>query len=98
MAISIHVPREGHDGRTWHEFSSFLQFQSTCPARGTTAQACPIPALTVISIHVPREGHDRLLLDRQLRREISIHVPREGHDGAKAAMSPRPPHFNPRAP
>ena len=36
QGISIHVPREGHD---WHFFSRYYvggQFQSTCPARGTT--------------------------------------------------------------
>ncbi len=34
------------------------RFQSTCPARGTTARITSRVAATKISIHVPREGHD----------------------------------------
>ena len=78
--ISIHVPREGHDkhinrcanGNMYfnpraprgarlglHCASSQLTvFQSTCPARGTTARCCSRNARVLISIHVPREGHD----------------------------------------
>ena len=33
-------------------------FQSTCPARGTTAKPRPVRGAKNISIHVPREGHD----------------------------------------
>ena len=35
-AISIHVPREGHDPLRSLTRLPYLQFQSTCPARGTT--------------------------------------------------------------
>ena len=56
--ISIHVPREGHDQVTLPRPSRFLPFQSTCPARGTTAVTLDGLAGQVISIHVPREGHD----------------------------------------
>ena len=35
-AISIHVPREGHDGQCRFSAQSARLFQSTCPARGTT--------------------------------------------------------------
>ena len=35
-----------------------VQFQSTCPARGTTWSGCPVCKGDYISIHVPREGHD----------------------------------------
>ena len=35
--ISIHVPREGHDLTTQIITKDTTQFQSTCPARGTTA-------------------------------------------------------------
>ena len=35
--ISIHVPREGHDFNIIQFYSNFFKFQSTCPARGTTA-------------------------------------------------------------
>ena len=57
--ISIHVPREGHDCGILGWIKTTKEFQSTCPARGTTLY---IPAETgerIISIHVPREGHDR---------------------------------------
>ena len=36
FAISIHVPREGHDGQRDGDLLRVLRFQSTCPARGTT--------------------------------------------------------------
>ena len=81
-AISIHVPREGHDLTLMAILSSRLLFQSTCPARGTTAICKSFLAEAVrISIHVPREGHDSSSPQRySMRLRISIHVPREGHD------------------
>ena len=36
-AISIHVPREGHDTQSCTFWPNCAGFQSTCPARGTTA-------------------------------------------------------------
>ena len=36
VVISIHVPREGHDDGYDYEDAAAGQFQSTCPARGTT--------------------------------------------------------------
>ena len=39
-AISIHVPREGHDCAIVFMFRLLVLFQSTCPARGTTAKIC----------------------------------------------------------
>ena len=38
--ISIHVPREGHDAAASARRIRRLQFQSTCPARGTTLLPC----------------------------------------------------------
>ena len=35
--ISIHVPREGHDHHRQYQGGGTSTFQSTCPARGTTA-------------------------------------------------------------
>ena len=35
--ISIHVPREGHDAVVDKQLKTADGFQSTCPARGTTA-------------------------------------------------------------
>ena len=57
-AISIHVPREGHDLTCPIAKLYFTIFQSTCPARGTTAPYVPSGTGRKISIHVPREGHD----------------------------------------
>ena len=37
IIISIHVPREGHDGMIQTTMDYYKRFQSTCPARGTTA-------------------------------------------------------------
>ena len=34
--ISIHVPREGHDFGSGQHNKNTPEFQSTCPARGTT--------------------------------------------------------------
>ena len=56
--ISIHVPREGHDDIINRPHQTQLGFQSTCPARGTTANATERKCFDYISIHVPREGHD----------------------------------------
>ena len=36
FGISIHVPREGHDARGIYYTRYIQEFQSTCPARGTT--------------------------------------------------------------
>ena len=57
-AISIHVPREGHDNHLEHCQSIQVAFQSTCPARGTTFGKIINISQKLISIHVPREGHD----------------------------------------
>ena len=84
-AISIHVPREGHDLLTELPADIGAIFQSTCPARGTTNYMCYYICVRRISIHVPREGHDGLgevVAVTPLR--ISIHVPREGHDSKHA--------------
>ena len=35
-----------------------IEFQSTCPARGTTQFPRGLCLFRFISIHVPREGHD----------------------------------------
>ena len=58
LAISIHVPREGHDSALLRALRSSRSFQSTCPARGTTIICVIIYVSGGISIHVPREGHD----------------------------------------
>ena len=62
VSISIHVPREGHDAHTLMLDPPGEQFQSTCPARGTTGGGHQRPEGHGISIHVPREGHDPLCI------------------------------------
>ena len=56
--ISIHVPREGHDGNPKRAPVASRIFLSTCPVRGTTLKERHAGVCEVISIHVPREGHD----------------------------------------
>ena len=92
------APRGARQPTTVIRADSGFKFQSTCPARGTTARVVAITSDSSISIHVPREGHDVSNSASIFRRSISIHVPREGHDqiAAKAAAPAR--HFNPRAP
>ena len=76
------MPREGHDKQRGLIQNSKAAFQSTCPARGTTAggwhlfcfdisfqSTCPARG-TTIGRKGERGGFGR----------ISIHVPREGHD------------------
>ena len=60
--ISIHVPREGHDRDEFQRMLRDAEFQSTCPARGTTHKFGHLDdGKEDISIHVPREGHDSTL-------------------------------------
>ena len=64
-----------------------IEFQSTCPARGTTAHYTESPqAHNYFNPRAPRGArHDDG--NAQLRWiDISIHVPREGHDVACDAM------------
>ena len=98
--ISIHVPREGHDKFLPMVPNKTMRFQSTCPARGTTLYLQHgVVFESVISIHVPREGHDsRRPVRFDIGRIISIHVPREGHDNAQNVIYCIQAHFNPRAP
>ena len=66
------------------------QFQSTCPARGTTWMQCHYRLQFDISIHVPREGHDCMSRPiKPMRPVISIHVPREGHDHLPRVCRPK---------
>ena len=80
-AISIHVPREGHDN-SYHQDSKRLQdFNPRAPRGARRKNGRDQTHERDISIHVPREGHD--CRQRQYHfssAKISIHVPREGHD------------------
>ena len=80
LIISIHVPREGHDGNKTSSTDLNKHFNPRAP-RGARLGILPDFARdNIISIHVPREGHDINFLLSCDHKEISIHVPREGHD------------------
>ena len=58
-AISIHVPREGHDARTHTRESVNLIISIHVPREGhDDFIGCVAWGQNGISIHVPREGHD----------------------------------------
>ena len=119
--ISIHVPREGHDPAAisvavdYHDFnpraprgarlqtnyygSNIYQFQSTCPARGTTSRRkTPCQAGRDFNPRAPRGARRAVTLDGLARQVISIHVPREGHDQHRITPDSYSCNFNPRAP
>ena len=81
MAISIHVPREGHD---WARYNRNSEYEIsihvpreghdgfTCGGEGGVAEflsTCPVRGTT--------KGVEKMYS----LEYISIHVPREGHDG-----------------
>ena len=59
---------------------SFIQFQSTPPARGATMPSLHTAVKLAISIHAPREGGDHTKYYNAIFFCISIHAPREGGD------------------
>ena len=61
--ISIHAPREGGDPGALLRVHCTVQFQSTPPARGATAQIVFSSVQGIISIHAPREGGDNSTLE-----------------------------------
>ena len=81
-AISIHVPREGHDGLQFCDFV-LCEFQSTCPARGTTSPANWYDTRFIyFNPRAPRGARPLPHIRSSTAHKISIHVPREGHDDA----------------
>ena len=58
-----------------------MEFQSTCPARGTTRDKRDAKAGTYnFNPRAPRGARHVLRAAGQAAINISIHVPREGHD------------------
>ena len=57
--ISIHVPREGHDGRPHLYHLRTGIFQSTCPARGTTVVFCRTLEIVQFQSTCPARGTTR---------------------------------------
>ena len=77
----------------------WIAFQSTCPARGTTAPALIVHEQPLISIHVPREGHDAST--RYLRLytvQFQSTCPARGTTSIYGMTATNPVNFNPRAP
>ena len=74
------------------------QFQSTCPARGTTYVTENRRASMGFQSTCPARGTTMAGLPKGINADISIHVPREGHDASKAGFSSGICYFNPRAP
>ena len=66
--ISIHVPPTGHDTQSIAYLYECLEFQSTCPVRGTTRLVPDLGQVAVISIHVPRTGHDQSQINAEMQR------------------------------
>ena len=67
-----------------------LEFQPTCPVRGTTECLENITQEINISTHVPRTGHDPSMVAIWRGDEnISTHVPRTGHDIAATLTIPK---------
>ena len=90
FGISIHVPREGHDAVKLYFTMSASQFQSTCPARGTTLCMDGADANgRNFNPRAPRGARLRLGPHPLRARRISIHVPREGHDIIPPKVLPR---------
>ena len=58
LAISIHVPREGHDGAGHDIQSNSCYFYPRAPRGARRIQTAQPHQPVSISIHVPREGHD----------------------------------------
>ena len=79
--------------------SSMQRFQSTCPARGTTAGLRRNEqAGGNFNPRAPRGARPVFYVARAGRVVISIHVPREGHDKRSIRAFRPPADFNPRAP
>ena len=64
----------------WH----FIQFQSTCPARGTTMRCITLTTHYHFNPRAPRGARRLNTPSTVFEIVISIHVPREGHDDNRA--------------
>ena len=86
--ISIHVPCEGDDYRTFSYVARYVLFQSTSPVRGTTQHWIYPPVTRRFQSTSPVRGTTEALARGGSRYEISIHVPREGDDRPLSGRSP----------
>ena len=84
-AISIHVPREGHDVALNMPFRMTADFNPRAPRGARRNIFSAICKYVTISIHVPREGHD---LER-----LPAGRPSKGNFNPRAPRGARPAHF-----
>ena len=82
--ISIHAPREGSDVCHIYNQHHSLEFQSTLPARGATANETDNHKAIQFQSTLPARGATGRILQPRTQRMISIHAPREGSDVEKA--------------
>ena len=80
IEISIHVPREGDDTRSWHTSARSGHFYPR-PPRGGRHYTIPLPPVTKKFLSTsPARGTTPRRKPGFHRPRISIHVPREGDD------------------
>ena len=96
--ISIHVPLAGHDIAMVKDRTAIVQFQSTCPLRGTTTTVFDALTKDGFQSTCPLRGTTRSRPPCRRSRRISIHVPLAGHDRAISRSRMTRNNFNPRAP
>ena len=88
-AISIHVPREGHDrGGVCRKTGTGISIH--VPREGHDRDFILIRLKAGISIHVPREGHDDILMDV---RSVPPHFNPRAPRGARPGRCPRKRHI-----
>ena len=84
--ISIHVPREGHDGRSSTRRACCGNFNPRAPRGARLIIKDNAASTHVISIHVPREGHDQRVSVCHIQKlDFNPRAPR----GARPNMSLR---------
>ena len=77
--ISIHVPREGHDGVSTTTIAAVAEFQSTCPARGTTkARLRPVGGGVYFNPRAPRGARRRRLYHQKAGERFQSTCPARG--------------------
>ena len=92
------APRGARQGYHHNRLRQY-QFQSTCPARGTTNTRVYPLHKRLISIHVPREGHDsRASLFSATPRIFQSTCPARGTTLCEHPICNESVYFNPRAP
>ena len=97
-AISIHVPREGHDpGGGRHKRRKRISIHVPREGHDVRKTVLPISWLIFLST-CPVRGTTSSVFLRVREFVISIHVPREGHDSHYTAAHGGRIHFYPRAP